>query len=141
MRAVVEELLTRDLIVLDGIDTDFFEGDALAGGFGRNIQGKEDDELVRVRAIEKRSGDSLPIEGFVGNPVLGFLDHGILAGGFLAVTFHRNNVRRVQGAHDVEVLALPAQLHEFAGNRSNTHDGLQSLVLWRAQWVDDNTYA
>ena len=34
MRAVVEELLARDLIVLDGIDTDFFEGDALSGGLG-----------------------------------------------------------------------------------------------------------
>jgi hypothetical protein len=26
VRAVVEELLARDLIILDGIDTDFFEG-------------------------------------------------------------------------------------------------------------------
>jgi hypothetical protein len=42
MRAVVEELLARDLIVLDGIDTDFFEGDALTGGFGRDVQGDSD---------------------------------------------------------------------------------------------------
>ena len=32
MLAVVEELLARDLVVLDRVDTDFFEGDALAGG-------------------------------------------------------------------------------------------------------------
>ena len=68
MRAVVEELLARDLIVLDGIDSDFFEGDALTGGFGRDVQGKEDDELVRVRAIEKGLGHSLSVEGFVGDP-------------------------------------------------------------------------
>src|SRR5580700_3953307 len=116
MRAVVEELLARDLIVLDGIDTDFFEGDALTGGFGRDVQGKEDYELIRVRAIEKRSCHSLSIEGFVGDPVLRFLDHRILPGGLLAVAFNRNNVRRVHRAHDVEVLALPAQLHKLAGN-------------------------
>src|ERR1700676_1097800 len=128
MRAVVEELLARDLIVLDGIDTDFFESDALTRGFGGDVQGKEDDELVRVRAIEKRPGHSLPVEGFVGDPVLRFLDHRILAGGLLAVAFNRNNARRVHRAHDVDVLALPAQLHKLAGNRSNTHGGLQSLV-------------
>jgi hypothetical protein len=70
MRAVVEELLARDLIVLDSIDTDLFKRDPLAGGFGRDVQGKKDDELVRVRAIEKRPGHSLPVEGFVGDPVL-----------------------------------------------------------------------
>src|ERR1700692_3818976 len=96
MCAVVEELLARDLIVLDGIDADFFEGDALTGGFGRDVQGKEDDELVRVRAIEKRPGHSLPVEGFVRDPVLRFLDHRILAGGLLAVAFNRNNLSRVQ---------------------------------------------
>jgi Mn2+/Fe2+ NRAMP family transporter len=37
MLAVVEELLARDLIVLDGIDGDFFAGGALTGGFGRDI--------------------------------------------------------------------------------------------------------
>ena len=72
MRAVVEELLARNLIVLDSIDTDFFEGDALTGGFGRDVQGKEDDELVRVRAIKKRPCHSLRVEGFVGDPVLRF---------------------------------------------------------------------
>jgi hypothetical protein len=62
MRAVVEELLARDLIVLDGMDADFFAGDALTGGFGRDIQGKEDDELVRVRAIEKRLCHRSPLK-------------------------------------------------------------------------------
>src|SRR6202043_1625787 len=64
---------------------------------------------------------SFPVEGLVGDPILGFLDHRILAGGLLAVAFHRNNVRRVHRAHDVEVLALPAQLHKLAANRSDTH--------------------
>jgi hypothetical protein len=32
----------------------------------------------------------------------------LAAGGFLSVAFNGNNVRRVPGAHDVEVLALPA---------------------------------
>jgi hypothetical protein len=68
VHAVVEELLTRDLIVLDGIDSDFFTGDTLTRGFGRDIQGKEDDELVRVRAIEKRPGHGLPVEVLVGEP-------------------------------------------------------------------------
>ena len=58
MHAVVEELFARDLIVLDGINSDFFARDALTGGFGRDVQGKEDDELIRVRAIEKRAGYS-----------------------------------------------------------------------------------
>jgi hypothetical protein len=141
MRAVVEELFARDLIVLNGIDTDFFESDALTGGFGRDVQGKEDDELVRVRAIEKRPGHSFSVEGFVGDPILRFLDHRILAGGLVAVAFNRNNVRRVHRAHDVEVLALPAQFHKLAGYRSNAHYELQSLVSRRAQWVDDNTDA
>ena len=68
MRAVIEELLACDLIVLDGIDTDFFAGDALAGGLRRNIQSKEDDELVRVRAIEKRPGHNFPVETFCRRP-------------------------------------------------------------------------
>src|ERR1700733_12283213 len=140
MRAVVEELLARNLIVLDGIDCDFFAGDALTGGFGRDVQGKEDDKLVRVRAIEKRPGHSLTVEGFVGDPVLRFLDHRILAGRLLAVALNRNNIRRVQSAHDVEVLALPAQLHKLAGNCSNTHDGLQTLVLRPAFWLGDNAF-
>jgi hypothetical protein len=33
LRAVVEELLARDLIVLDGIDTDLFEGYALSSSY------------------------------------------------------------------------------------------------------------
>ena len=52
MRAVVEELLARDLIVLDRIDRDFFASGALTSGFGCDVQGKEDDELIRVRAMD-----------------------------------------------------------------------------------------
>jgi hypothetical protein len=133
MRAVVEELLPRDQIVFDGINTDFFEGDALTGRFGRDVQAKEHDELVRICAIEKWPCHSLSVEGFVGDPVLGFLDHWTLAGGLLAVAFNRNNVWRVQRTHDVEVLALPAQLNKLAGNRSNA-SWAPIVVLWRAQW-------
>ncbi len=61
MHAVVEELLARDLIVLDGIDSDFFEGDALTGGFGRDVQSKEDDELVRVRTIKNGPATVSPL--------------------------------------------------------------------------------
>jgi hypothetical protein len=45
-RTVVEELLARDLVVLDRVDTDLFERDALAGGFGHNVEGEVNGELV-----------------------------------------------------------------------------------------------
>jgi len=32
--SLVIELLARDQVVFDGVDADFFEGNALAGGFG-----------------------------------------------------------------------------------------------------------
>jgi hypothetical protein len=44
--AIVEELLARDLVVLDRVDADFFEGDAFAGGFGGDFEGEVDGELV-----------------------------------------------------------------------------------------------
>jgi hypothetical protein len=44
--AIVEELLARDLVVLDRVDADLFERDPLAGGFGRNFEGEVDGELV-----------------------------------------------------------------------------------------------
>lgn len=93
MRAVVQELLARDLVVLNGIDADFF-------------QGEEDYELVRVRTIEKRPGHGLPMEGFAGYPVLRFLAHRILTGGLFAVACNRKQCQA-------------RQLHKIAGNRSN----------------------
>ena len=51
MLAIVEELLVRDLVVLDRVDTDFFEGDALADGFAGNVEGEVDGELIGVRAV------------------------------------------------------------------------------------------
>jgi hypothetical protein len=33
-RAIVEELLARDLVILDRVDADFFERDPLAGALG-----------------------------------------------------------------------------------------------------------
>ena len=58
MLAIVEELLARDLVVLDCVDTDFFEGDALAAGFERDFEGEVDGELVG--AVEERTEDRLP---------------------------------------------------------------------------------
>ena len=38
MRSVVEKLLARDLVLLDRVNADFFESDALAGGFGGDVR-------------------------------------------------------------------------------------------------------
>ena len=46
MLAIVEELLARDLVVLDRVDTDFLEGDALTGGFSGDVEGEVDGELI-----------------------------------------------------------------------------------------------
>jgi hypothetical protein len=52
MLAIVEELLARDLVVLDRVDADLFESDPLAGRFGRDFEGEVDGELVG--AVEER---------------------------------------------------------------------------------------
>src|SRR5271170_929403 len=76
MLAIVEELLARDLVLLVYcVDADFFAGDALAGGFRGDVEGEVDDELIRVGAVKERASHGLSVEGFVGDPVLGFLDH------------------------------------------------------------------
>src|SRR5947207_14018942 len=75
MFAVVKELLARDLVALDRVHADLFEGDALAGGFWSDIECEVDDELIGVRAIVERACHRLAIEGLVRDPVLGFLDH------------------------------------------------------------------
>ena len=49
MLAIVEELLACDLIVLDGVNADLFERDALAGGLGCHVEGEIDDELIALR--------------------------------------------------------------------------------------------
>src|SRR5258706_2427419 len=124
MLAVVEKLLAGDLVVLHRVDGDFFAGDALASGFGGDVEGEVNNELVGVCAVEERAGHGFAIEGLVGDPVFGFLDHRTLAFGFLAVAFDRNDVGRVHGAHHVEVFALAAQLYKLTGNSSETHNGL-----------------
>ena len=50
MLAIVEELLAGDLVVLDGVGTDFFKGDSLTGGFGGDVEREIDDELIGVGA-------------------------------------------------------------------------------------------
>ncbi len=66
MLAIVEELLARDLVVLDRVDTDFFEGDALAGGFAGDIEGEVDGELIGVRAVKERTADLFAADDVVG---------------------------------------------------------------------------
>ena len=72
MLAVVEELLARDLVALDRVDADLFERDPLAGGFGRDVEGEVDGELVG--AVEERTADLFAVDGVVGLPDLGLLD-------------------------------------------------------------------
>ena len=60
------------------------------------------------------------------SPNLGFADDGLLADRFLAVALDRDHLRRVHRAHDLEVLPLVPQLHEFAGDRLNAHGNLPS---------------
>ena len=51
-RALVEELLARDLVLLaDGVDPDFFQPGALAARLGRDVEREVDRELVRIRAV------------------------------------------------------------------------------------------
>src|SRR5262249_34731125 len=90
-------------------------------------EGEVDGELVGCRAVEERPGHGLAVEGVVGNPVLGFLDHRTLADGLLAVALNRDNVGRVHRVHHVEVLALSTELHKLACDCSKTHGCLQSV--------------
>src|ERR1700722_16891514 len=111
--SVVEELLAGDEVVLYCVDADFFEDGALAGGFWGDVKGEVDDELVGVRAVEERAGHGFAVEGFIGDPVLGFLDDRTLPGSLLAVAFDGDDCRRIEGAHHIEVLPLPAQVHKL----------------------------
>lgn len=86
--AIVEELLARDLVVLHRIDTYLFQGDSLAAGFWGDIEREADSELIGCLTVEERAGHCLAVEGFVGDPVLGFLDHRTLTDGLLAVAFN-----------------------------------------------------
>ena len=99
MRAVVEELLARDLIVLDGIDTNFFERDALTGGFGRDVQGKEDDELIRVRAIEKGPATVSPLKALSETQSSDFL----ITGSWPAVSLPSPSTETMSGAYIVRM--------------------------------------
>lgn len=119
--AFEEELLAGDLVVFDGVDGDFFERDLFAGGFGGDFVDEEDGELIG--AVEEGAADFLVVEGFVGDPVLGFFDDGLLAGGFAAVAFDGDDVGRVERAHHVEIFALVAEVHELFGDGLEGHGG------------------
>src|SRR5436190_1499076 len=70
VRALIEELLARDQVVLvDGVDGDFLLSHPLARGFWGDVECEVDGELIRIRAVEERPGNGFAVEGFVGNPV------------------------------------------------------------------------
>jgi hypothetical protein len=66
MLAIVEELLARDLVPLDGVNADFFEGDAFASRFGGDVE-REVNDMAKLlsncsslgRGVVKRQ--SIPI--------------------------------------------------------------------------------
>src|SRR5260370_40882080 len=96
MRAFVKELLARDLVILvDGIDRHFFQRDALAGGFGRDVEREADRELPRRRAVEEWASHGLAVERLVRNPIFALLDDRLLAVGLFAGAFDRDAVGRV----------------------------------------------
>src|SRR5262249_42445980 len=55
---------------------------------------------------------------------LRLVDDRLLADEFPAVAFHRDHLWRVHRAHDLEVLPLVAQIHEFIGDCLNAHGDL-----------------
>ena len=57
--AVVEELLARDQIILDGVDANFFKRDPFSGCFGGDVEREINDKLIGVGAVVKRPCDSL----------------------------------------------------------------------------------
>lgn len=83
--AIVEKLRARNRVVFDRVDADFFERDPLAGGFGRDVEGEVNGELVG--AVEERTADLFAVDRVVALPNPGFLDDRLLAGGFLAAAF------------------------------------------------------
>src|SRR4051794_10315423 len=116
MLARVEELLARDLVVpVDGVEAHLLEREALAVGLAGYLQREVDGELPAGLAVaaEERALHGLAVEIVVGDPPLRLLDHRRPAGRLLAVALDRDDVRRVHRAHHLEVLALPAQLHEL----------------------------
>ena len=99
MRAVVEELLARDLIVLDGTDTDFSAGVALTGGFGRDVQGKEDDELVRFAPLKNGPATVSPLKVLSETQSSDFL----ITGSWPAVSVPSPSTETISGAYSVRM--------------------------------------
>ena len=64
----------------------------------------------------------LEVERLVGAPLLGLLDDRLLPGRLRAVALDGDDVRGVQRAHDVEVLALVAQVEELLGDGLKAHE-------------------
>jgi hypothetical protein len=126
MFTFVEELLARDLVVIDRVDRNFLADDALSGGFGGDVESEVDGELTGTGGVKERAGYCLAIDGFVEDPAIGFLDDWTLAAGLFAVAFDGDDCRRVRRAHDVEVLALAALLNKLLSYFLKTHLELRS---------------
>src|SRR3954465_9512504 len=117
--AVVEELLAGDLVAIDGVEADLFEGDAVARVLPRYVEGEVDGELVG--AVEERAAHLLAVDRVVALPHLRLVDDRRLPGGLLSVALDGHDVGGVHRPHHVEVLALVAKVHKTAGDRLNTH--------------------
>jgi len=104
-RADVEELLARDLVVLDRINADLFERDALSAGLGSNVEGEVDGKLIRP--VEER-----PPRAFDGD--------------------HFGGVRH---AHHVKIPALVARFHKLPGDILNAHDTVLSKKLYASNSI------
>src|SRR5262245_22700967 len=108
--------------------------DALAAGFGGEVDGRVDGEPAGARLgvpEEERPTKVLAEDVVVALEDLGLVDDLLLAGEFPAVAFDRDHLRRVEVAHELEVLALSAELHEFSGHSANAHDNLLLRELVR----------
>src|SRR5687768_699139 len=114
--AFVEELLARDLVVLDRVEADLLQGDAAAGGIGRDVGREMDGELPRGAvggvggAVEERAADLPAVDGVVRLPPPRLVDDGAFAGHLHTAGFDRDDVRGVHLLHHVEVLPLVAQV-------------------------------
>jgi len=86
MFAVVEKLLTRDLVFLvNRVDADFFQQrDALAGVLGRNIQSEVDDELIGLAPLKNGPATVSPLKALSETQSSDFLITGPLSGSLLA---------------------------------------------------------
>lgn len=125
--AAEEELLTDDQVVLiHGVDRHLLERDALTRVLARDLEGGLGGELVA--AGEEGSEHRLAVDRDTGRPELGLLDDGCFANRRLAHRFHGGDVGGIHRVHDIEVLALVAQIDHALGDGMKTQRRLLSVV-------------